>query len=324
MKRTHTFIPTLIALTAACAASQPVQAQTPARQAFAWSSATANSNASPTVPSNVSHVSDPTLSYHEATAETSNPVGQSVGTTILERSLPESTIDNTIESTVESAFDSSTNIADNAVVVEAPIYLDENGNQITREQMQAKLSAGQNELTTSLPSANEAVQSFGQNLGQNIQQRVTPLQSVDNSAWGKVKNVTSKATSFWKKPSLFKTPEGITLPSTKSTWAKPKFAEPTTWFSQKSVSPITFAPLGSLPRNGKTPTSIEGPVHQTQIASQAPASITSPIQSVAKASQDFVAKPVREVVDTTKSIFKSTGERVASEFSVGNDFDPRR
>ena len=43
MKRTNNFIPTLIALTVACAASQSLQAQAPARQAFPWSSASATS-----------------------------------------------------------------------------------------------------------------------------------------------------------------------------------------------------------------------------------------------------------------------------------------
>ena len=79
MKRTNYFIPTLIALTLVCAASQPLQAQAPARQAFPWSSATASatgvaetvSRASSTVQSiaqapmelSLIHISEPTRPY---------------------------------------------------------------------------------------------------------------------------------------------------------------------------------------------------------------------------------------------------------------------
>jgi len=64
----------------------------------------------------------------------------------------------------------------------------------------------------------------------------------------------------------------------KTTWAKPKFQEPTTWFSRKAADPITFAPIDSLPRKGKIPTAIDGPLTSSpaQFASQSPAPVQYP------------------------------------------------
>ena len=281
MKHTNHFIPTLIALTAACAAAPPVQAQTPTRQAFPWSSASVAQTASPTVSAAPQHHRQPAAQTLRA------PVHQSIG--------------------------KATSIASNVLPVGEVIYLDEQGNQITREQMQAKLSNGQNQVNSALGSASQAVQSFGQ----NVQQRVAPLQSVDKLIWSKAKSITSKATSFWKKPSLFKSPEGPNLPSLKTTWAKPEFSEPTAWFSKKTSDPITFAPFESLPRKGKTPTSTNGP-------------LTLPPAQFARQN----ATPVRFSSNQATS-FESTGETAAkSIFSVpdyevaksadDNSFDSRR
>lgn len=291
MKRTNNFIPTLIALTVACIASQSLQAQAPARQAFPWSS------------SSVSGV-----------AETVSRASSAVQT-ITQAPSPASS-----GSASRSIIGNTTSIANNVLSAGDPIYLDENGNQITREQMQAKLSSGQNEVSSALGSASEAVQSFGQNLGQNFQQHVTPLQSVDNSAWGKAKSVTSKATSFWKKPAWFGSTEGITLPSVKSTWAKPKFQQPTTWFSKKAQDPINFATIGSLPRQGQFPTSTDGPLHAPQqIASRVVESVTpNPSSKPASFSPDASV-----ATDALQSVFEAPKDRIASGFNSGGDFSPR-
>lgn len=290
MKRTNNLIPTLIALTAACTASQSAQAQSPARQAFPWSSTSAVKTASPAVSQTAARVSASANHYIEANAPT---FGKSVG----------QSIDNTIES--------ATSIANSAPSAGYSIFLDERGNQITREQMQANLSAGQNDVSLGLPSANQAVQSFEQNFGQ----RITPLRQVDNSMWGKTKSMTSKMKSVWKKPSLFKTPEGMTLPSMKTTWAKPKFDEPTTWFSRKTTDPITFAPIDSLPRKGQIPTSTDGPLaSQARFASRSAAPVALP---------SFTPKKLENVRDAaSQSIFARPELEVAE--SVDNSFDPRR
>ncbi len=284
MKRTSTFIPTLIALTAACAAAPTAQAQAPARQAFPWSSARAAQTASPAVSQTQSRLSTSAQQFR-------GRIGES------------------FSSTVESA----TNIASNAQPVGDTIYLDEQGNQITRQQMQDKLSAG----NAALESTSEAIQSYGQNLGQKFEQRVKPLRSVDTSAWGKAKSMTVKATSLLKKPSLLKAPEGITLPSMNTTWAKPKFAEPTTWFSRKTTSPITFAEMDVLPRKGKIPTSIDGPLTspRAQFAGQSGTSSSFP---------SYQANSFENLGEAaTKSILSAPDYEVAESID-DNSFDPRR
>ena len=286
MKRTNNFIPTLIALTVACAASQSLQAQAPARQAFPWSSASATSVA-------------------ETVSRASSTV-QSIAQAPIEK------VSGSASQSFENTNGSATKVANDVLAKERTIYVDQQGNEISHEAFQAKLTGVPNQVTSALPSTGQAVQSFEQ----NFDQHVTPLRTVDNSAWGKAKSVTSKATSFWKKPSLFKTPEGLTLPSTKTTWGKPKFDQPTTWFSKKTTDPITFVPLGSLPRAGKTPTSIDSP--NALVADQA-------VDRQPKANfQKTNFQPQREFIDSTNSIFEAASERVASEFSAGNDFEPRR
>lgn len=274
MKRKNNFIPTLIAILAAFATTQSAQAQVPARQAFPWSSATVAQSASPAVSQARSHITASTQQFANSTETFGNSVSQSLNNTI----------------------GNVTSVANRAVSVGETIYLDESGNQITREQMQANLSGVQN-------------------LRQNFQNHI-PSQSVDSSVWGKAKNITSKATSFWKRPSLLKTPEGLNLPSTKTTWGKPKFAEPTTWFSKSSASPITFAPIGSLPRKGEIPTSIDGP-------------LTSPPAQLASRS----SRPAEFSTHQSNS-FDSTGEEAAESIlspldyevadKVDNSFDPLR
>ena len=288
MKRTNNFIPTLIALTVACAASQSLQAQAPARQAFPWSSASATSVA-------------------ETVSRASSTV-QSIAQAPIEK------VSGSASQSFENTNGSATKVANDVLAKERTIYVDQQGNEISHEAFQAKLTGVPNQVTSALPSTGQAVQSFEQ----NFDQHVTPLRTVDNSAWGKAKSVTSKATSFWKKPSLFKTPEGLTLPSTKTTWGKPKFDQPTTWFSKKTTDPITFVPLGSLPRAGKTPTSIDSPNALALVADQA-------VDRQPKANfQKTNFQPQREFIDSTNSIFEAASERVASEFSAGNDFEPRR
>ncbi len=274
MKRSNNFIPTLIAMTATCAAAQCVQAQAPARQAFPWSSAAVVESAKPAV------------------AQTATAL-QNYGGSLAQ------TFDKSVTESFEGAVDSVTSIPSNTLSAGETVYLDENGNPITREQMQAKLTGVQN-------------------LGQSLQNRVPSLQPVDKSVWAKAKNMTSKATSFWKKPSLFQTPEGITLPSVKTTWSKPKFAEPTTWFSKRTTDPITFAPQNSLPRQGAIPTSIDGPLtsppaqfaSQNSGAAQFP-SYPSDLNSFGGSSEA-----------TAESILYTPDYEVAE--SVDNSFDPRR
>lgn len=286
MKRTNNLVPTLIALTAACTASQSVLAQSPARQAFPWSSASAVETASPTVSQTAARVSSSADHYSDANALT---------------------FGNSVSQSANNMIGSAASTADSA----ATIYLDVSGNEITREQMQANLSAGSNEVSLGLPSADQAVQSFEQNFEHNITQR----RPVDNSIWDKSKTMTSKMTSKWKKPSLFKTPEGINLRSTKTTWAKPKFDEPTTWFSRRTTDPITFASIDSLPRKGKTPTSTDGPLaSQAQLASRSAAPIAVPSLKPEK------LENVRDAV--SQSIFTGPEHEVAE--SVDNSFDPRR
>ena len=331
MKRTNYFIPTLIALTLVCAASQPLQAQAPARQAFPWSSATASatgvaetvSRASSTVQSiaqapmeKVSGSASRSFESANEFAKTTSPAS-STAQSILDQA-PDQNVSGSATRSFESTNGSATKTANDALAKERTIYVDQQGNEISREAFQAKITGVQNQVTSVLPSTGQAVQSFEQNFGQNFNQHITPLQSVDNSAWGKAKSVTSKATSFWKKPSLFKTPEGLNLPSTKTKWAKAKFDQPTTWFSKKTTDPITFVPLGSLPRAGKTPTSIDSPNALALVADQA-------VERLPKANfQKTNLQPSREFIDSTNSIFEAASERVASEFSPGNDFDPRR
>jgi len=286
-------IPTLIALMASGAVSQSLQAQAPARQAFSWSSASVTPAAS-------------------VAPRASSPVATPIiGMTV---ELPANSGIRSLDN-APSIAESTTSFGDNALAaaktkIGETIYLDEKGNEITREQMQAKLTNVENQVGSALPSVSHANQSF-----RSLEQRVAHSASVDNSIWDNTKNVTSKATSFWKKPSLFKTPEGITLPSMKTTWTKPKFDQPTTWFSRKTTSPITFPSIDSLPRKGKSPTSIDRPlISPTQVASQAAA--------VERLAESFDS--VDEINSVGQSVFNSTTERVASQFDSGGDFNPQR
>ena len=276
MKRARTIIPTLIALTAACAAAPSLQAQTPTRQQFPWSSS--------------------------RVAETVSRVKTAVA-----KQVPSST--KVAAPPFRQTIGNATSISNDVLSVGETIYLDESGNQITREQMQAKLSAGQNQIA-----------SIGESIRTNrtsFLQHTAPLQSANTSAWGKAKSVNSKATSFFKKPSLFKTPEGMTLPSMKTTWGKPKFDQPTKWFSKTSTDPITFAPLESLPRRGKIPTSIDGP-------------LTAPPRRFARqvaAPAQFPSLPANNFASTGdaagQSIFSAAEYEVAESVN-SNSFDPRR
>ena len=305
MKRTNTIIPTLIALLAATTASQSLQAQAPARQAFPWSSSSVTGAAK--------------------TVSRASSAVQSVAQSSVQK------VSGSASRTIESTNGSATKIANDVVAQGKRIYLDQQGNEISREAFEAKLGV-QEHLTKVLPATQQSVQSFDHNIQNNVQQHVASLPSVDNSAWGKTKNVASKAISFWKKPTLFKTPEG--LPSNKKAWGKPKFAEPSTWFSDKAESDITFAPLGSLPRKGQFPTSIDGPLHQPQIASrvienvpravEAVASVPQAIETVASVPKTLISKPTSEVVGAAQSVFESAKEHVASTFNSGGDFEPRR
>ena len=330
MKRTYNFIPTLIALTAACAASQSLQAQAPARQAFPWSSASATgvaetvSRASSTVQSiaraPLGKVSGSASRSFESTKGVAETVSRASSTAQSIAQAPIEKVSGSASRSFESTNGSATKVANDVLAKERTIYVDQQGNEISREAFQAKITGVQNQVTSALPSTAQTIQSFDQNFNfeQNFNQHITPQRSVDNSAWAKAKSVTSKATSFWKKPSLFKTPEGLTLPSTKTTWGKPKFDEPTPWFSKKTTDPITFVPLGSLPRAGKTPTSIDSPDSLALVADQA-------VERLPKASfQKTNFQPQREFIDSTNSIFEAASERVASEFSAGSDFEPRR
>jgi len=320
MKRTNNFIPTLIALTVACAASQSLQAQAPARQAFPWSSASATSvaetvsRASSITRTPLGKVSGSASRSFESTKGVAETVSRASSTVQSIAQAPIEKVSGSASRSFENTNGSATKVANDVLAKERTIYVDQQGNEISHEAFQAKLTGVQNQVTSALPSTGQAVQSFEQ----NFDQHVTPLRTVDNSAWGKAKSVTSKATSFWKKPSLFKTPEGLTLPSTKTTWGKPKFDQPTTWFSKKTTDPITFVPLGSLPRAGKTPTSIDSPNALALVADQA-------VDRQPKANfQKTNFQPQREFIDSTNSIFEAASERVASEFSAGNDFEPRR
>ena len=318
MKRTNNFIPTLIALTVACAASQSLQAQAPARQAFPWSSASATSvaetvsRASSITRTPLGKVSGSASRSFESTKGVAETVSHASSTVQSIAQAPIEKVSGSASRSFENTNGSATKVTNDVLAKERTIYVDQQGNEISHEAFQAKLTGVQNQVTSALPSTGQAVQSFEQ----NFDQHVTPLRTVENSAWGKAKSVTSKATSFWKKPSLFKTPEGLTLPSTKTTWGKPKFDQPTTWFSKKTTDPITFVPLGSLPRAGKTPTSIDSP--NALVADQA-------VDRQPKANfQKTNFQPQREFIDSTNSIFEAASERVASEFSAGNDFEPRR
>lgn len=270
MKRSKNLVPTLIAITISCATAQNMQAQVPARQAFPWSSAAVAQTASPAVSKTLTRVATSAKEFDNTIERFGNSVSQPINNTI----------------------DNATGIADRAVPVGETIYLDESGNEITPEQMEAKISGVQN-------------------IGQNFQNHI-PSPTVNNSVWGKAKNVTSKATSFWKKPSLFKKPEGLTLPSTKKTWGKPKFAEPTTWFSKTTTNPITFAPIDNLPRKGEIPTSIDGPLEQPLYADR----------SVDRVEPSL--SPITTVNGSSHSVFEAAEKRVASEFNSGGDFSPRR
>ena len=321
MKRTNNFIPTLIALTVACAASQSLQAQAPARQAFPWSSASATSvaetvsRASSITRTPLGKVSGSASRSFESTKGVAETVSRASSTVQSIAQAPIEKVSGSASRSFENTNGSATKVANDVLAKERTIYVDQQGNEISHEAFQAKLTGVQNQVTSALPSTGQAVQSFEQ----NFDQHVTPLRTVDNSAWGKAKSVTSKATSFWKKPSLFKTPEGLTLPSTKTTWGKPKFDQPTTWFSKKTTDPITFVPLGNLPRAGKTPTSIDSPDSLSLVADQS-------VNRQPKTSfQKTNFQPEREFIDSTNSIFEAASERVASEFSAAdNDFDPRR
>ena len=297
MKRKNTLIPTLIALTAACTASQSLQAQTPARQTFPWSSSNASQTASRVSSSQGYLVEAPVKALNHS-------VSQSLDS-----------LNNKNEGTINSA----TTVANEVLAVGETIYLDEQGNQITREEMQAKLTAGQNEMISTLPSTNQGSQAI-QSFERNFDQRITPQRPADNSMWGKTKSITSKMTAVWKKPSLFKTPEGMTLPSMKTTWAKPKFDEPTTWFSRKTTDPITFASIDSLPRKGQIPTSTSGPLSaQAQFANRSAAPIAQP----SFASENFASQKLENVDNAAaKSIFTAPEYEVAEK--VDNSFDPRR
>ena len=154
---------------------------------------------------------------------------------------------------------------------------------------------------------------------QAVQSAARYQREAASSTWGKAKNVASSATSVFKNPlelklpsmNLFKRPEGLTLPSASTTWSKPKFSQPTNWFSRTAESDITFAPLGGLPNRGQYPTSIDST--RSSIAAGA-------VQHVDRASEY-----VQEIRSQGNSVFEAASERTASSTAaVGEFFDPRR
>ena len=158
---------------------------------------------------------------------------------------------------------------------------------------------------------------------QATQSTVQHQQAAATSAWGKAKNVTSnvtsKATSIFKKPltlklpslNPFKKPEGLTLPSASTAWGKPKFSQPTSWFSHSVESDITFAPLNSLPNTGQLPTSIDA--------------TRSSIAAGVRQHVDIASEYAQEI-GSHHSVWEAASERTASNTSAPGDntFDPRR
>ena len=154
---------------------------------------------------------------------------------------------------------------------------------------------------------------------QSVQATVQHQQAAATSAWGKAKNVTSNATSIFKKPltlklpsmNPFKKPAGLTLPSTSTAWGKPKFSQPTSWFSHSVESDITFAPLNSLPNTGQLPTSIDA--------------TRSSIAAGVRQHVDIASEYAQEI-GSHHSVWEAASERTASNTSAPGDntFDPRR
>ena len=155
---------------------------------------------------------------------------------------------------------------------------------------------------------------------QAVQSAAKYQRDAASSTWGKAKDVASSATSVFKKPlelklpsmNLFKRPEGLTLPSASMSWSKPKFSQPTNWFSRTAESDITFAPLGGLPNSGQYPTSIDAT--RSSIAA-------APVEQFYNPSAY-----VQEIRSQGDSVWEAATERTASSTAaaVDNSFAPLR
>ncbi len=306
MKRKRTFIPTSLALLTVCAVGQiaaatALQAQTPARQAFPWSSARATQAAPAS-----------SFSGRQLTRSHSQP-----------QAVPSGAWRGNARTTGQS-FSSGSAVTENVVVEGETIYLDEQGNEITRAQLQAKLTSLQslpNEVGASIPTVERMAESFGQ----DVQQAASAPRPVDKTIWGKAKDLATGVTSVLKTPAVpglpslksgfFKTPEGLHLPTRITRWGAPKIDQPTTWFSRELENPITFAPAGGLPRAGQVPTSIAADISGSQYVARA-----TPANLMRGAS----VKMQQQAGDVVgQSIFQEAQYEVAE--SVGdNSFMPRR
>ena len=59
-------------------------------------------------------------------------------------------------------------------------------------------------------------------------------------------------------------------------------------------------------------------------AVEAVASVPQAIETVASVPKTLISKPTSEVIGAAQSVFESAKEHVASGFSTGGDFEPRR